>query len=207
MYNTISSRPALLAGSTSLVQLQDIDNWTVSENLVAFTTSRRAVIKEKCHPFIENISIIPRKLLDDKVPKEYFEGRLTLHLKYHYIHLTTLSQIRKLIKDYISEEAAKTLSDYVTYAIPNTEKNHLNQLQMKSTKLFFQTPYPTGAEELVTRLCQFQEMVLEHPNAGNFIHRYHWHTFQTNGLPYKYRITIPNIAVLVGTDIRDAIFK
>ncbi len=97
--------------------LQDIDNWTVSEGLVAFTTNRRAVIKEKCHPFIENISVIPRKLLDDKVPKELFEGRVTLHLKYNYIHLTTLSQIRKLIKDNISEEAANALSGFVTYEI------------------------------------------------------------------------------------------
>eukprot|EP01084_Bolivina_argentea_P249037 416734_1 len=186
-----------------VLKLQDKKNWLVSDTFISFTTRRRPCIKEKCAPWIENISVIKRQLGDDP-PREYFEARITFHLRYEYIQYTSLPGIAKLIKQFISEDAAKIMTNNVAHGIPNKGKNYKNQYQIKSIKIFFQTSYPTEVDKIVNILSDIQSKILDHEATSQFLFKYQWHTFHTADLPIKFRVTLPDAVVLAGPDIKDA---
>eukprot|EP01084_Bolivina_argentea_P018516 34462_1 len=182
-----------------ILKLQNKNYWTVSESFISFTTRRRACIREKCAPWIENISVIKRQLGGDS-PREFFEARITISLKYEYIQFTTLPGIAKLIKQFISEKAAKLMTDNVAHAIPNKGKNNRNQYQIKSIKVFFQTTYPSQVDDIVKTLNDIQSEILDNEAASQFIYKYQWHTFNTVDLPIKFRVSLPDVAILAGPD-------
>eukprot|EP01084_Bolivina_argentea_P071306 129669_1 len=89
------------------------NNWIVTEPFIVFTTRRRKCIKDKCAPWIENITIIERQLRGD-LPREFVEARITISLAYEYIQDTMLPIIVKLKTKFISEKTTKIMTDQVT---------------------------------------------------------------------------------------------